>query len=210
MSSSAVLLKHAMSLLKKGHYSEWKMREKLYNKEGKKSDVDRVIRVLKENDLINDKMFALDLVEYGNERNLGKNKIIQELSNKGIFEEVINKFHFPSSLEKKKALANLPKLEKKYDKYAYEQKKQHIFRALVSLGFDADIAHEVINKVSAPKLKDEQEKLDKDLDKTYTRLKRKYEGYELKNKVVAALRSKGYKVNDILNRMEKKYGEIDF
>ena len=33
---------------------------------------------------------------------------------------------------------------------------------------------------------------------------------ELKNKVVTYLKSKGYKVKDILNRWEKYYGENDF
>ena len=209
-SDSASLLKYAISLLQKGHYSEWKMREKLYAKEGSKSDVDRIIKTLKNNDLINDKMFAEDLIEYGNERNLGKNKIIQDLSSKGIFDETINKFHFPTALEKKKALTNLPKLEKKYDKYSYEQKRQHIYRTLLSLGFDNDVALETINKVSQPKQKEEDEKLKKDFEKAYMRLDRKYEGYELKNKVVASLRSKGYKMKDILRLWEKKYGEIDY
>lgn len=206
-SDSASLLKYALSLLKKSHYSEWKMREKLYAKEAKKDDVDRVIKSLKNHDLINDKMFAYDLIEYGNERNLGKNKIINELSNKGIFEDVINKYHFSHQLEKKKALNNLPKLEKKYDKYSYEQKKQHIYRGLISLGFDNDVALEVLNKVSVPKNKDEQKKLDKDFEKVLLSYKRKYEGNELKNKVVTSLRSKGYKIKDILNKWEAHYGE---
>ncbi len=209
-SDSAALLKYAMSLLQKGHYSEWKMREKLYAKEGKKQDVDRIIKTLKNNDLINDKMFALDLIEYGNERNLGKNKIIQELSSKGIFDEIINKCSFSSSLEKKKAHNNIPKLEKKYAKYSYEQKKQHVYRALLSLGFDNDVALEALNKLSAPKAKEENEKLEKDFDKVYIRLSHKYEGYELKNKVITSLRSKGYKTKDVLNKWEKKYGEVDF
>ena len=210
LSSQASLLKYAMSLLSKGHYSEWKMREKLYNKEAKKSDVDNVIKILKNNDLLNDKMLALDLVEYGNERNLGKNKIIQELSSKGVFDDIINKIKFPYSLEKKKALNNLPKLEKKYARYPYEQKKQHIYKALLSLGFDNDVALETLSKVSEPKQKEELSKLDKDFDKVYIHQKRKYEGYELKNKVVTSLRSKGYKMKDILNMWEKKYGENDF
>ena len=37
-----------------------------------------------------------------------------------------------------------------------------------------------------------------------------YEGYELKKRVIATLRSKGYKVNDILKMWEKEYGENDF
>ena len=208
--ASASLLKYAISLLKKKHYSEWKMREKLYAKEdANKPAVDQVIKVLKSNDLINDKMLILDTIEYGNERNIGKNKIIAELANKGIFLENLSSISFSYSNEKKKALNNLPKLEKKYSKYSYEQKKQHIYRSLLSLGFDNDVALEALNHLSKPNDKDELDKLKKDFDKTYLRYKNKYEGYELKNKVVTFLRSKGYKTKDILSRWEKYYGEND-
>ena len=208
--ASASLLKYAISLLKKKHYSEWKMREKLYAKEdANKPAVDQVIKVLKSNDLINDKMLILDTIEYGNERNIGKNKIIAELANKGIFSENLSSISFSYTSEKKKALNNLPKLEKKYSKYSYEQKKQHIYRSLLSLGFDNDVALEALNHLSKPNDKDELDKLKKDFDKTYLRYKNKYEGYELKNKVVTFLRSKGYKTKDILSRWEKYYGEND-
>ncbi len=207
-SKNAKLLKYAMSLLKRGHYSEWKMREKLYAKEANKHDVDLIIKQLKEHDLINDQMLVLDWVEYGEERLIGKNKILQELSNKGIFEEQLKKIKFNHQNEKKKALANLPKLEKKYAKYAYEQKKQHIYHGLISLGFDNDIVNEVINKIKAKDNKDEKEKLNKDLKKVYERLSRKYEDRELKEKVFASLRSKGYKLNEIIKEWENIYGEI--
>ena len=204
------LMRYALSLLKKGHYSEWKMREKLYAKEGKKSDVDLVIKRLKDNDLINDKMLILDTIEYGHERNIGKNKIIKELLDKGIFMENISKIKFSASSEKKKALANLPKLEKRYAKYPHEQKRQHVYNALISLGFDNDIALEASSHIKAPKPREENNKLERDFDKTYLRYKNKYEGYDLKNKTVNYLRSKGYKLNDILRMWEKKYGQIDF
>lgn len=208
-SNTAELMKYALSLLKKGHYSEWKMREKLYLKEASKKDVDLIIKRLKEHDLINDKMLILDTIEYGNERNIGKNKIIQDLLNKGFFMENIAKFNFPYSLEKKKALNNLPKLERKYDKYPFEQKKQHIFKALLSLGFDNDVALEVLSHIKEPKQKEENNKLERDFDKTLIRYKNKYDGYELKNKTINYLHSKGYKLNDIMKMWEKKYGEID-
>ena len=209
-SNVASLMRYSLSLLRKGHYSEWKMREKLYAKDAKKSDVDLVIKRLKENDLINDKMLILDTIEYGHERNIGKNKIVKELLDKGIFMENIAKIKFSASLEKKKALANLPKLEKKYAKYPYEQKKQHIYNTLLSLGFDTDVALAAINNIKPPKEKEEKDKLERDFDKTYLKYKNKYEGYELKNKTVNYLRSKGYKLNDILKMWEKKYGENDF
>lgn len=208
--ASASLMKYALSLLRKGHYSEWKMREKLYAKEGTKSDVDLVIKRLKANDLINDKMLILDHIEYGNERNIGKNKIIQELLNKGFFMENIPQSLFNHINERRKALANLPKLEKKYDKYAYEGKKQHIYKALLSLGFESDIALEVMNKTSLPKAKEENDKLKKDFDKAYIKYKRNYDGYDLKNKVISSLKSKGYRLNDIMKMWEKSYGENDF
>ena len=62
--SSLALFNYAMTLVKKGHISEWKMREKLYSKEAKKSEVDKIIKFLKSNDLINDKMLILDTIEY--------------------------------------------------------------------------------------------------------------------------------------------------
>lgn len=208
-SNTAELMKYALSLLKKGHYSEWKMREKLYAKEASKKDVDLIIKRLKEYDLINDKMLILDTIEYGNERNIGKNKIIQDLLNKGFFMENISKFNFPYSLEKKKALNNLPKLERKYDKYPFEQKKQHIYKALLSLGFDNDVALEALGHIKEPKTKEENNKLERDFDKTLLRYKNKYDGYELKSKTINYLRSRGYKLNDIMKIWEKKYGEID-
>ena len=209
-SNSAELMRYALSLLKKGHYSEWKMREKLYAKEASKKEVDNIIKRLKEHDLINDKMLIMDTIEYGNEKNIGKNKIINDLLNKGFFMENISKFSFPVSLEKKKALNNLPKLEKKYEKYPYEQKKQHIYKALLSLGFDSDVALEALNHIKAPKEKDESNKLERDFDKTINRYKSKYDGYELKNKTINYLHSKGYKLNDVLKMWERKYGEINF
>ena len=185
--------------------------EKMYNnKSASKKDVDNVIRVLKENDLINDKMLILDTIEYGNERNIGKNKIIAELAKKGIFSENLSSISFPYNIERRKAHNNLYKLEKKYDKYSYEQKKQHIYRNLLSLGFDNDIALEALNFLSKPVEKEEKNKLDKDFVKTYMHFKNKYEGYELKNKVVTSLRNKGYKTKDILNKWEKIYGENDY
>lgn len=209
--NSASLMKYALSLLKKNHYSEWKLREKLYtNKEASKKDVDNVIRVLKENDLINDKMLILDTIEYGNERNIGKNKIIADLAKKGIFSENLSSISFPYNIERRKAHNNLYKLEKKYDKYSYEQKKQHIYRNLLSLGFDNDIALEALNFLSKPVEKEEKNKLDRDFVKTYMHFKNKYEGYELKNKVITSLRNKGYKTKDILVKWEKTYGENDY
>ena len=209
-SDNATYLKYAISLLKKRHYSEWKLREKLYAKEADKKAVDKIIKILKNADLINDKMLAEDLKSYLEEKNYGKNKIIQYLNNEGIFDETIKTLRFPESNEKKKANNNIAKLEKKYAKYPYESKKQHIYNALLSLGFDNDIAITSLNKIKPIEIKEENNKLDKDFPKAIRKYINKYEGRELKEKVISSLRSKGYKTSDILRKFESYYAENDY
>ena len=199
------LSEYALSILSKGHYTEWKMREKLYAKGGDKESVDYVIKRLKEIDLIDDKAFIEDYLCYAEERGFGKNKIKQELLKKGIFAEEIDKIHFNETVEKKKAVALIPALEKKYERYSYEQKKRHIYATLLSRGFDHEVASYALNKMSNKNEKDEYAKLKIDFKKTFDRYKRKYEGRELKEKVINYLRSKGYRYNDISKLMGEIY-----
>ena len=198
LNNSNQLLQYALKIRSKSLYSEYQMREKLYKKEASKKDVDKVIKYLKQYELIDDEAYASDLVEYYNSLNYGKNKIIHKLSDKGIFDQTINKLKFPVSLEKKKANNILNKLEKKYEKYNYSQKKSHIYNAYLQLGFDNDIASEMINKIKESSPKEENEKLKSDYQKVKTRLERKYKGQELKQKIIQNLMQKGYRLNDII------------
>ncbi len=192
------LLQYALKLRSKAIYSEYKLREKLYSKEASKRSVDKVIKILKGYDLIDDKAYASDLVEYYNSLNYGENKIKTKLSEKGIFKETIDKMKFPISIEKKKANNLLPKLEKKYDKYNASSRKSHIYNAYILEGYSKDLASEMTNKIKEPNKSDELIKLKSDYLKTKTRLERKYKGKELKQKILSSLLTKGYKMNDIL------------
>ena len=176
------------------------MREKLSLKGGTKQDIDYVINKLKELDLIDDKAFIEDYLGYAEEKGIGKNKIKQELIKKGISIDEANKIRFSSASEKKKALALIPSLERKYSKYSYEQKKQHIYNALLSKGFDHEIASIAINSISKKNEKDESLKLKNDYKKALTKYSKKYEGRELKERIIRSLASKGYRYNDI-NRL---------
>ena len=198
LNNTSKLLQYALRIRSKAIYSEYQMREKLYNKEASKKDVDKVIKTLKQYDLIDDDAYAYDLIEYYNSLNYGKNKIIHKLSDKGIFDETINKIEFPVSIEKKKASNILNKLEKKYEKYNYSQKKSHIYNAYLQLGFDNDIASEMINKIKESSPIEENEKLKSDYQKVKIRLERKYKGQELRQKIIQNLMQKGYRLNDIV------------
>ena len=202
LGNTAKLLQYALKIRSKSLYSEFKMREKLYNKGANKKEVDFVIKRLKQYDLINDKVFAEDLLEYYNSQNYGEQKIRTKLLEKGIFQEEIDKLKFPVSLERKKANNILPKLEKKYEKYNSSQKKLHIYNAYLQLGFSREIASEMKDKVKSSGQKEELSKLKTDYQKAKTRLSRKYQKKELKQKIISALLAKGYRLNDILQVME--------
>lgn len=201
-------LSYAMSLLRRQHYSEYRIREKLYAKEYEKKDIDNVIKFLKRNDLINDEMFAFDYIEYANEKCFGKHRIINELKDKGIFDETINRLKFPESMERKKALELLKKLEKKNENLSYDKSKQKIYASLIQYGFDHHMASEVIEKMKDKNEKNENKNLKKDFDKLYLRLSSKYEDKELIDKLYKGLKNKGYRYSDIKKIMEDKFHEI--
>lgn len=199
------LYKYARKISTKRVYSEHKMREKLYLKTSNTIEVNEVINRLKKNGLINDSEFVKEYVEYANNKNIGKNKIIAKLVEKGVFKGEIDKIHFNEKLEYKKARTYLAKLDEKYDKYNYQAKKEQAIQFLVSQGFDVNVARDIASDLSAPKHKDEVKKLEADFDKAIRQYKTKYSGREYKDKVFQSLLRKGYKMNDIISMWEDKY-----
>ena len=191
-------IKYAKSLLCGKLMSEWNLRSKLYDKGYEKDVVDQVIIRLKKDKLVNDKALCKELISYYNERNYGKNKIIQELRLKGIFDETIKELKFTESTELKKAKALLPKLEKQYNHLNYAEKKQHIYNALIRNGFDQEIALEVVKKIKSGPVRDESNKLRRDFALAMDAGMRKYKTEDgLKAYVFRTLSAKGYKIMDI-------------
>ena len=205
----SVLLNYALSLISKRHYSEYKMREKLKAKENNYQAINEVINKLKANDLLDDKALMEDLIIWDDERGFGKNKTIKHLKEQGIPDKYIEKAVFSPSKELKKAKGLIAKLDKKYARYAYEIKKQHVYQALLAQGYDYEVAKEAINLVKPDKPKVEKEKLLNDFKKIKKRYSVKYEGYELKQKIYAALAQKGYKHTEIKLVLEEDSYEND-
>lgn len=206
----STLLNYALSLISKRHYSQRKMFEKLKAKEDNYQAINNVIDKLKENDLIDDRAFMEDLIAWDDERLFGKNKIIKHLKDQGIPDNILAKAHFSRSNELKKAKGLIPKLEKKYARYGYENMKQHIYNSLLSQGFEYDVAKDALNNVKAPKIKEERAKIKNDFIKIKNRYQKKYDGYELKQKIYAALVAKGYKHTEIKLVLEEYSNENDF
>ena len=206
-SQRAKLLNYAISILRKGHYTEWKMREKLYAKEGTKPIVNSIILKLKEIDLINDKMFTEDYVCYAEEKGYGKNRILKDLQEKGVFAKDLKKIKFSDASERKKARQQVEKNDSKTTRLSFEKRKQKHYQHLLAYGFDSALALEVINKTLIGKPKEEQENLEKDYQKVHRRLSIKYEGLELRNRIYTTLKNKGYRYTNIVKMMEEnQYG----
>ena len=81
---------------------------------------------------------------------------------------------------------------------------------MLAQGFDYDVAKEALNDVKKDKPKEEHTKLLNDFKKIQKRYANKYEGYQLKQKIYAALANKGYKHSDIRIVMEQYYEQNDF
>ena len=203
--NAASLYNYALKLRSKSLYTEYKMREKLYGKGAKKDQIDFVINKLKKAGLIDDQKYIEEYVDYYNSLNYGKNKIINKLLEKGIFNEMLSRLVFPLDIERKKAKKLLKSYEKKYAKYSDNEKRKHIYQAYIANGFDIGVAKEMTSEIRPSSQKDESDKLIKEFDKVYPKYRVKYSKKELKSKLIAHLANKGFKISDILSLMERKH-----
>ena len=184
----STLLNTALKMLQKSVMSEKQLRDKLFLKTKDKKKIDRVIKSLKQHDLINDKAYAEDFIIYAEEKKMGHYKTVQELIKRGISEKSAKAIAFKEAKELDKANDLLKILEKKYGSRSHNEKKQKIYRYLLNHGFSSGVATQTVSKIK----KDEKKEsgfLDRDFDLVYSKLSIKYEGRELFDKVVNTLRN---------------------
>ena len=208
VNSISAMLNIALGIIKKSVITEKKIKEKLYAKGGDKKKIEQVIKTLKENNLIDDKAYVQDFLIYAEEKKMGQFKIIEELRKRGIDDKDLKGLSFKESKEFEKAKSLLNSLERRYSKYSFIEKKQHIYTNLVSHGFSSEVA----SKISALVKQDskvEKNVLANDFDKAYKRLSIKFEGKELYDKVVKSLLQKGHKYSEIRKKIEEKANETN-
>lgn len=169
----------------------------------KDNDINKMIEKLEElkliNDLeyckayINDKIYLskdginrirIDLLE----QNIPIEIIEQELNN--IDKDIIN-----SKLEK----LILKKLNSN-NKYSNNFIKQKVINEMINLGYSKDKIIEIINK----NIDSDNNVLEKEFNKLYSKLKIKYNGVELNNKLKQKLLSKGFEISKINELIQLK------
>lgn len=200
---------YALSFLKRNHYSEFNMRQKLFDKGASKKDINEVINRLKSIDLINDDMLAEDILCFGNDKKYGKKRIQQMMFDKGLFEKTILKVRFLENEEIEKAEFHLSRLGQKYNELPFIKIKQKVYLALYSLGFDDKVINNVIHHLKKPEKEIEMNSLRHEYDKAKIRLSRRYEGDVLYSKVFKYLINKGYLHQDVKQLIKEDDYEIN-
>jgi len=168
--------------------------------------IESIINKLKDIKFINDseycKAYINDKLYLSKEGiNKIKNHLISEDISIGIIEEElsnIDKDLFKDRLEKlitKKINSN--------KRYSKSYLKQKILGDMISLGYDKDI---ILNILENNLISDDNI-LENEFNKIYNKLKNKYIGYELENKVKQKLIQKGFSVGDINILLQKKTEE---
>ena len=165
----------------------------------------QVLANLKEDNWVNDHQYAYSIINANQlSGDKGPYMLIQKLSQKGVskstIEDVLQEFDF-SEVAQRVAEKLLKKYESKLPSRALQDK---IIQNLINKGFsysDAKSAFEQLDsQVDEEKT---QELIFKELDKQYAKYARKYEGYELKQRLTQALARKGYDYSDIASALRE-------
>lgn len=190
------ILNYAMNLLKRCHYSEQNMRDKISKKTSDKIIANKVITLLKQYDLINDEMLILDYIESANEKHYGKNKIINNLLKMGINKKNIKNDFFLVEIEEEKASYIILKLLKKYEDLSYKNKMKHLENNLLNKGFDYQVIKTVIKEIDIPN--NDPELIKKVYEKELNKIVEANADSYNKDKIYNILRNKGFSHEDIL------------
>lgn len=155
--------------------------------------IEYVIKKLEKNNYINDDLYAIsfinDKISLSND---GPLKIVTELINRGVSPQIANTkiAIFTEEIEKEKIQKIIVKLQKSNHSKSAFTLKNKIQNYLLNLGYNISYINEILNK---SQIKNDEAIAQKEYDKIYKRLSRKYSGKELENKVRQKMYSLGFK-----------------
>ena len=192
-------LDYAHRLLAKKMYSAHQMREKIQVKYPECEDINEIIFRLKKEGLLDDRLYAEAYKESKEAQLFGREKILNELRFvKGVNPEILSELEFaPEDGQLEKLF---PLLDRKYMDLPYRKKVAKIQKILIDRGYSSAKAAEYASKSNV-----DEKMLDKrfqaDLEKAKRLYGRKYEGYELSQRIIRSLLSKGYTMNKIMEAL---------
>lgn len=179
--------------------TEKEVRDYLISHEIESETIPAILTNLKADKWIDDRHYAQQSIEANlHTGDKGAFVLKQKLAQKGIanhiLEDLLAETDFTPLASK---LSD--KLHRKYHaKFPQKLLNDKILQTLVNKGFTYEQAKQAVGQLGLEKDNDlEQDLLTKELDKAFRRLSRKYEGYDLKQRLTQTLARKGFDFDDI-------------
>ena len=174
---------------------------KKYDLESTKKDI--IISKLKSINLIDDISFCRAYINdnvYLSKKGISKikNELLNHNIPLNIIEQELN--NIDSNLFAERLNRLIIKKINSNHKYSNSFLKQKIVNEMVNLGYDKEKVLKIIND----NLNDEDNVLEKEFEKIYTKLSKKYNNLELYKNIKIKLLYKGFNIEDINNIIEKK------
>lgn len=164
---------------------------------------DRIIGTLKELKLIDDLIYSESYVRtMANVNQKGPRNIEQDLKQRGVSEHTIMDalMEYPEEQQLENAIDLAEKKWTKTKNRSTFESIQKVKQYLVNKGYNFEQADQAISTIDTEKDQDEEYRsLEKQAEKASKRYARKYEGYELNQRLRAFLYSKGFQ-NELINR----------
>ena len=185
--------------------TEKEVRDYLSKHEIDENIIPKVIQSLKDDNWINDRQYAYAIINSNQlSGDKGSYMLMQKISQKGvaksIIQEVLQEFDMAEVAER-----TAEKLLKKYQgKLPARALQDKIIQSLTNKGFSYSEAKTAFDQLDS-QVEEEtvQELIFKELDKQYRKYSRKYEGYELKQRLTQVLARKGYDFSDIASALRE-------
>lgn len=165
------------------------------------SDKNKIIQDLLKTGLINDEMFAKAFISDKTYlSNIGRIKIKNELLEHNIDENLIDEiiYSYDDVIFEEK-LKKLMTKKVNLSNYSGQILKQKIFYEFNNLGYETDLIQKVYNNINKPN------NINKDFEKYYNTLSKKYSDSELIIKLKNKLYSRGYstdEINEVINNIK--------
>lgn len=172
-----------------------------------------IIQDLTQKGYINDYQYMMTKIEKMQHSLQGKGKMIQSLVEKGIPHDDVAKAlaQIDDEEENAKALKLAEKLKTSVKDKSMNMKRKVIAQKLIGQGFDSSVAYHASEKLEFDD-HDDSMALRRTMEKAMRSYSRKYQGNQLRNRVIAACLRKGFESSDILalcEEMEWQNEEMD-
>lgn len=190
-------------------YTSKEMRLYLKNlKTLNEAEMDQIIHDLTQKGYLNDYQYMIAKIEKMQYSLQSKGKIIKSLVEKGIPHDDVAKAlaDFDDEEENAKAVKQAEKLKNSVKDKSMSMKRKVIAQKLIGQGFESSVARQASEEITFEE-EDDHAALQKTMEKAYRNYCRKYEGMQLRNRVLRACIQKGFRSSEVIAMLDEMEGQ---